>query len=141
MKPEWEEAAGRGDAASLSRLLAEGADVDALDRYGQSALMLAATRGHLEAVRVLIRAGAGLDRTAKFGLSALMLAVINHHESVARELAAAGADLGLIGTGAPGFSGKTAARLAIDRGLHVLAADLAPGSVSKDPLRHRPHGA
>lgn len=126
MKPEWERAATQGDASSLASFIATGADVDALDRFGQSALMLAAQRGHLEAVRVLIRAGADLNRTAKFGLSAAMLAVVNHHESVATALAEAGANLRLVGSGAPGFAGKTAEHLARERGLEDLAKALTP---------------
>jgi uncharacterized protein len=126
MSPDWESAAKAGDAASLAAQIAAGADVDARDRFGQTALMLAAQRGHLEAVRALVRAGADLDVTAKFGLSATMLAVANHHEAVARTLAEAGADLARVGSGAPGFAGKTAARLALDRGLEALAEALRP---------------
>ncbi len=126
MRPDWERAAREGDAAVLRREIAAGADVDALDRHGQSAVMLAAHRGHLEAVRVLIDAGADLDVTAKFGLSATMLAVIGRHADVARSLASAGADLTLVGSGAPGFAAKTAAQLARDGGLEALAAELSP---------------
>ena len=126
MNKEWESFSRSGDAVGLSNLLAGGADVDALDRYGQSALMLAALHGHLEAVRVLLGAGASLDITAKFGLSATMLAVINHHESTAQALAEAGANLRLEGRGAPGFAGKTAADLARERGLESLSRILAP---------------
>jgi ankyrin repeat protein len=122
MNSEWERAARTGDAVSLAAHLSEGADVDALDRFGQSALMLAARHGHLEAVRTLVRAGADLDITGKYGLSATMLAVVNQHESVARELADAGADLRLVGSGAPGFAGRTAADLARARDLVDLAA-------------------
>ena len=127
MKPEWEKAARRGDAAALASQIAAGADLDSRDRFGQSALMLAAVGGHLAAVRVLIDAGANLDVSAKFGLTALMLAVVNGHQAVARALASAGADLGLTGSGAPGFAGKTAADLALDRGLPELAAELSDG--------------
>lgn len=127
MTPEWERAAQQGDADALSRQISAGADVNALDRYGQSGLMLAALGGHLEAVEVLIRANADLNITAKFRLSATMLAVINGHVSVAKAVAAAGADLGLTGSGAPGFAGKTAAQLAVDRGLEALAKELSPG--------------
>ena len=125
MNPEWESAVTRGDAASVAAQIASGINVDSLDRYGQSALMLAAHRGHLEVVRLLLHAGAHLDRTAKFGLSALMLAALAGHETIARELAAAGANLRLVGSGAPGFSGKTAAQLALARGLAALAEDLS----------------
>lgn len=126
VKPDWEECALRGDAAGLLERIRAGADVDALDRHGQSALMLAAQRGHLEAVRVLLRAGADLDVTAKFGLSATMLAVVNGHAAIARALAKAGADLRLRGSGAPGFAGRTASQLACDGGLDELGRDLAP---------------
>jgi ankyrin repeat protein len=125
--PEWERAARTGDAHTLCAQITAGADVNALDRHGQSAVMLAALHGHLDAVEVLIRSGADLDITAKFGLSATMLAVLNGHESVARALANAGADLSLVGSGAPGFAGKTAARLALDRGLGALARELSCG--------------
>ncbi len=125
MKPSWEQAARGGDAGSLSAQLAAGADVDALDRYGQSALMLACLAGSLEAVQVLVRAGANLDVTAKYSLSAAMLAAVNGHEEIVRFLKSAGADLSLRGSGAPGFHEQTVADLAQASGLEALARDLA----------------
>jgi len=127
MRPEWEDAARRGDADALRARLEAGADPDARDGHGQTALMIAARSGHLAAVLVLLGAGADLDATAKYGLSATMLAVVNEHAEVARALARAGADLRLVGSGAPGFAGKTAAALARDRGLVELARSLEPG--------------
>ena len=124
MNETWELSAKTGDSISLTSQLASGMRVNALDKFGQSALMLAAVRGHEEACRVLIAAGADLDVTAKYGLSALMLAVVNGHESVARVLASAGADLTLRGVGAPGFLGKTASELARDRTLNRLSDEL-----------------
>jgi hypothetical protein len=70
-----------------------------------------------------------IDVTAKYGLSALMLAVLNGHADVARELARAGADLSLLGSGAPGFAGRTARDLAAARGMHELAAELVAGAI------------
>jgi ankyrin repeat protein len=125
MTREWEQAARRGDASALRDQIASGANLDALDRYGQSAVMLAALGGHLEAVEALIAAGTNLNITAKFGLSATMLAVVNGHCSVARALATAGADLRLRGSGAPGFYGKTAADLAVAGGFTELADELS----------------
>jgi ankyrin repeat protein len=122
MKRAWQEAAERGDAGALRGMIGEGADVDSLDRYGQTALMLAARRGHLDVVRALIEAGADLDRTAKYTLSALMLATINDHHAVAELLVNAGADREIRGSGAPGFAGKTALDLAEDLGRESLAA-------------------
>ena len=78
-----------------------------------------------------MRAGAALDVTAKYGLSATMLAVVNQHEQVARALADAGANLCLVGSGAPGFAGKTAAQLAAELNLGELAKALSPPS--RDP--------
>jgi ankyrin repeat protein len=42
--------------------------------------------------------------------------IVNGHEEVARILIEAGADVGICGTGAPGFYGKTAYDLALERG-------------------------
>ena len=64
----------------------------------------------------LVDHGAALDHTAKYGLSALMLAVIGVRADVVRTLTAAGANLCLRGTGAPGFTAKTALDLAVARG-------------------------
>jgi ankyrin repeat protein len=88
--------------------------------------MLAAHAGHWAAVQLLVDYGANLNLTAKYGLSAVMLAVIAGHKEIAKALARAGADVTLRGTGAPGFTGKTAADLAAARGWHDLAIELTP---------------
>jgi ankyrin repeat protein len=126
MDPFWEDAITRGDVDAVREMLRRGADVNARNRYGQTGLMLAAHAGHREVVEVLVRHGADLDVTAKFGLSALMLAVVSGHSEIARLLARAGSDLSLRGSGAPGFSGKTARDLALARGMHSLATELEP---------------
>lgn len=128
MTPDWEHAVRQGDVDAVDRLLAAGVDVDSRDRYGQTALMLAARLGHASVVERLIAAGADLNRTAKYRLSALMLAVINGHESVARKLVAAGADTSLTGSGAPGFAGRAAADFARGRGEHQLADFIERGA-------------
>lgn len=125
MAADWHEAAIAGNTEAIAGQLADGKPVDALDGYGQTALMLAARHGHEATVALLIERGADLDVTAKYGLSALMLAVINRHAGIARRLVAAGADLGIEGTGAPGFAGKTARALAEDSGQVPLATEIA----------------
>lgn len=90
MTRDWRDAALRGDAAALQSLLQAGTAINSLDRYNQTALMLAARHAHAEVVELLIRAGADLEVTAKYGLSALMLAVINQHDKVARLLGRSG---------------------------------------------------
>jgi hypothetical protein len=57
-----------------------------------------------------------------------MLAIVAGHAEVACVLAKAGADLSLKGTGAPGFTGKTAYDLAVARGMEELARELDPNS-------------
>jgi ankyrin repeat protein len=124
MDAVWEDAIKRGDVQIVVDLLGQGTDVDARDRYGNTALMLAAHAGHREVVETLISHRANLNITAKFGLSALMLALVAGHGEIARLLARAGADLSVQGTGAPGFAGKTAYDLALERGMLELSAEL-----------------
>jgi ankyrin repeat protein len=116
MDAEWEQAARAGNADTLARLLAKGSDINARDAHGQTALMIAARIGHPSAVALLIDRGADLNHTAKFHLSALMLAVLNNHTAIVDALVRAGADRSIRGTGAPGFSGKTALDLALAAG-------------------------
>ncbi len=130
MNAAWEDAIKRGDVLIVRDLLKEGSDVDARDRYGQTALMLAAHAGYRQVVEILIAHQANLNITAKFGLSALMLAIIAGHVEVASLLAKAGADLSLRGTGAPGFADKTAFDLALERGMLELVAELKPKNKS-----------
>jgi ankyrin repeat protein len=120
----WEGAITRADVQTVRELLGRGVDVDARDRHGQTGLMLAAHAGHREVVETLIAHGAMPNTTAKFGLTALMLAVVAGHAEVARLLARAGTDLSVRGTGAPGFAGKTAYDLAVERGMLDLCTDL-----------------
>jgi ankyrin repeat protein len=127
MDQAWTDAAKTGDVDAARRMVDARVDVNAKDRYGQTALMLAARHGHAALAEFLITHGADLNVTAKYGLSALMLAVLNRHVAVVRVLTKAGADLRLVGTGAPGFAGKTAFDLAADHGLHELFDDLYPG--------------
>ena len=124
MDAGWEDAIRRGDVWIVRDFLGRGTDIDARDRYGQTALMLAAHAGQREVVETLIAHRANLNITAKFGLSALMLALVSGHEDVARLLARAGADLSMRGTGAPGFANKTAYDLAVERGLLELSIEL-----------------
>lgn len=121
MDEQWRKAAVEGDLATIAAGLEAGADIDAKDKYGQTALMLASPRGHEAIVRRLIDAGADLNVTAKWGLSAVMLAVVNHRPVIAEALAKAGADLSLRGKGEGGFYGKTAAELARENGQVELA--------------------
>ena len=54
MHKEWRRAALEGDLAVIDGLLHEGIDIDSKDRYGQTALMLAARHGHEQVVQLLL---------------------------------------------------------------------------------------
>ena len=126
MDADWENSIKRGDVQDVRDLLGRGSDVNARDRQGQTALMVAAHAGHLKVVEALIAHRANLNTTAKYGLTALMLAVVAGRAEVALILADAGTDLSLRGTGAPGFAGKTAYDLALERDMREVSAALKP---------------
>ena len=125
MRDDWRKAAIEGDSEAIERLLAKELDVNSRDRYGQTALMLAALNGRDAIVRILLENGADIDVTAKYNLSALMLAVVNRHSGVAKQLVDAGANTQIRGGGAPGFAQKTARELAEHANLDDLAAYIA----------------
>jgi ankyrin repeat protein len=126
MDANWERAIKHGDVEAVKDHLRSGVDINALDRYGQTALMLAAHHGHEQIVELLVAQGADLNVTAKYTLSALMLAVVAGQASIARMLARTGADLSIKGSGAPGFAGKSAYDLAVERRMEELYQDLKP---------------
>jgi ankyrin repeat protein len=99
LNKDWLNATNVGDVERVLALLDAGAEINALDKHGQTALMNAAHRGDTELVRVLVRRGADLNYTAKYRLTALMLAVIADHRDVVSVLLAAGADREIKGSG------------------------------------------
>ena len=85
-----------GNAAALEVLLRAGADVNAENDTGGTALLWAVwskEHGDPEMVGVLLEAGAEIDHRDKFGNSALSLANQNEHTEAIRLLEAAGAKL------------------------------------------------
>ena len=91
------EAVNAGDVARASQLLANGADVNARDAYGATALMNAAHSGNAEMVEALLAAGAEVDAKDELGWTALMKACFNADlnrgfPEIVQRLIAAGAD-------------------------------------------------
>jgi len=82
------------DANRVEPILAEGADIDAGNEHGMTALMRAASRGRIRMVRALLEHGAdpNLSRNDKF--TALMLAAFFGHEEIVKVLVEHGADTG-----------------------------------------------
>jgi ankyrin repeat protein len=109
---EFKAAIDADNADGLARLVDAGADINARDQHGQTALMIAARDGRTRIVRWLVAKGADLNHTAKFHLSALMLAVINGRDAIVGVLVDGGADTTIRGAGAPDFDGESALDIA-----------------------------
>jgi Ankyrin repeats (3 copies) len=97
---QLQDAARKGDAATVRKLLDEGVDVNTKFRYNATAIFYACDAGHLEVVRALLDKGADLTvKDTFYGFTPLMLAV-----SPARKKTPAHNDIAklLIAKGAPG---------------------------------------
>ncbi|MDX1917133.1 MAG: ankyrin repeat domain-containing protein [Rickettsiaceae bacterium] len=110
-------------------LIKQGADVNAVDRYGNTALMEAARFARPEIARILIEQGADVNgaRTV-YGKTALMQAAYNGHNAITALLLERGADVNaadrcgntaLIEAAHYGYAKTT--RLLIDAGAEVNA--------------------
>lgn len=83
-------AAERGLLGVVRTLIQQGADLDAADENGQTALGQAAARGHTEVVRLLLQAGA--DANLGVEASPLVAALAGGHDEIVAMLGAAGGD-------------------------------------------------
>lgn len=84
----------RGDQAGLAAALEAGADPNAADRWGVTALARAAAKGDLAVVDLLLTHGAEVDRASGAGNTALMAAAAAGRVEALERLLAAGADPG-----------------------------------------------
>ena len=85
-------AAYKGDSEESSQLIAEGAEIDAKNEYGNTALMIAAIEGHLEIVKALLAGGADVNARTTGGVTALFAAESGGHTAVVEILKRAGAN-------------------------------------------------
>ena len=83
------------DYAELQRLLADGADPNAQDEYGYTALSLAAFNGNARIVELLLAEGADPNLPTSWGAPPLLWATSNEHADVVALLLAAGATTNL----------------------------------------------
>jgi len=81
------------DTSGLELLLEEEPDLEARNKNGQTALVLAGFNGRLDAIRVLLDAGADVNQTSQNGWTALMRASYSGHIEVMKFLIAQGADV------------------------------------------------
>lgn len=114
-------AAGKGDIATINKLLESGVDVNEKDSLGFSALMEAAVAGRIDVVRLLLDSGADVnDRgVGNRAPTVLHFAAWRGHATIVRILLDAGADPGIANNG-----GKTPSLIAQSRGhttiVHML---------------------
>ena len=100
----------KGDLKSLEEikeLLKKGADLEAKDKYGDTALMRAAFKGQLDVVKCFVELGADLDEKDGVGKTALMIAAAWGKSDVVKYLAECGA-----GVDASDEEGRTALDIA-----------------------------
>jgi len=86
------QAAQDGNLPAVQTLLEEGADVNAKDTYGFTALMTAAQKGHTEIVKLLLEKGADVNARNTSG-TALCAALRGGHTDIVKLLLEKGADV------------------------------------------------
>ncbi|MBM3299937.1 MAG: ankyrin repeat domain-containing protein [Deltaproteobacteria bacterium] len=100
-----------GPLSAVKEFLKQGADINARDRDGQTALMAAALSGRADLVRELLAHGADVDARSGFGSTPLMAASYFGFLEVAQVLLARGAD-----ANAHNDLGQTPLSLAVKKG-------------------------
>lgn len=113
---EMRSKAGAGDFPAVKQLVGYGADFDAKDDRGQTALHEACSEGHKNIARLLLDKGCGITQDDD-GLTALHEAARGGHEAVARLLLKNGE--GVIDL--QNMEGETALQMATSRGQRSVA--------------------
>lgn len=129
---QFQDAARKGDAAAVRKLLDEGVDVNTRFRYNATALFYACDHGHVEVVKVLLDKGADLTvKDTFYGFTPLMLATgpaqkkRPEHTEIAKLLIAKGAPGKEIALNSAVRSGDASlAKVVLDSG-GVAAANLS----------------
>ena len=86
----------RGNRSQLTALLRLGADVNARDLPGDSALHIASMHGHADCIVTLLEAGAQINMTGSNGFSPLMYSCFYGMDNCSRVLIEEGADVDIV---------------------------------------------
>lgn len=126
------EAAKRRDLAAVKGFIAKGANINAMDNFGGTALIAASSQGYKEVVRLLLAKGADVNAGANGNIAdtALMVASAGGHTEVVQLLLDHGADvnvksdLGTALTEASHWGGhKDIVQLLLAKGADVNSSD------------------
>jgi ankyrin repeat protein len=104
-----------GHTAIARRSIEEGADVNAQNKEGRSALQIASYKGHEQIVRLLINQGADVNAQNGYGESALHKASDQGYEQIVRLLINQGADVN-----AQNRDSESALYMALDEGYEQI---------------------
>lgn len=114
MDQRLHDAALAGNAAAITALLADGADIRAKDWRGWTAFHYAGASDHVAAIEALVAAGANIHAKEENGWTALHWAGARGHVAAIAALLAADADMTIRGN-----AGETACDLAVRFGWHA----------------------
>jgi len=127
-------AAKNGSKDIVACLLENNADINALNKFHQSPIMLAGRYGHCDVVEVLLKHGCELDRRDRNGRNVLMMAARNGHVLVVQALLGENVSVNLVD-----LRGKTALILMAEnailktiRGLKLLLQHGADARIDDD---------
>jgi uncharacterized protein len=95
-EPELIAAIKKKDAVRAAQLIKDGADANARDDKGKTALMWASDRGYLDVVASLIEKGADVNASSRDGGTALIEATYRGFESIVQLLLQKGADVNAV---------------------------------------------
>ena len=131
LRDQWLfEVSRAGHKGIVQLLLDNGADIEAMNDSGETALVGAAAGGHEAIVRLLLDKGADIEAKDDSGRTALVRAAARGHEATVRLLLDKGADIeakndsgetALVGAAAGGH--EATVRLLLDKGADIEAKD------------------
>lgn len=119
-------ACSKGDLAAVKKILAEGADINAVDSSGRTPLIEASWGGHADIVKFLIEKGADINATDKSGFTALCRAAEEGYAPIVSLLVQKGADVNVQGS----VRGTTPLMLAAEKG-HIKVLEVLVTSGAK----------
>lgn len=134
---ELRRAASAGDVAKVRALLDAGADPNAGNRYGATALSFACDKGHAEVVKLLLERGARVDvKDTFYNSTPVVWAAMKGHAEVLRALLEKGADAPTALSTAVMSGHPAAVKVVLDRGglpADALTESLVAAERSEEP--------